>query len=66
MKKWVLTIGIGIVAVILLGAILYFLNGSLEMMPTEEQIEKGRIAAAVVIVIDLIIGTIILRRIQNR
>lgn len=51
MKKIVLNIGIIISTFMIVVGILYFFNGSLEMVPTEEQIEKARICSVMLIVI---------------
>ena len=54
MKKLVLNILIVFVSLILLISIIYYFNGSLEMYPTEEQIEKVKIVSAVIGIISLI------------
>ena len=51
MKNIVLNIGIIIFTFMIVVGILYFFNGSLEMVPTEEQIEKVRISSVMLIVI---------------
>ena len=54
MKKWFLHILIVFVSLILLVSIISYFNGSLEMYPTEEQIEKVRIVSVVIGITSLI------------
>ena len=54
MKKRILNILIAIISLILLISIVSYFNGSLEMYPTEEQIEKVRIVPVVIGIISLI------------
>ena len=54
MKKLILNILILFISLILLISIIYYFNGSLEMYPTEEQIEKVKIVSAVIGIISLI------------
>ena len=61
MKKVILKIGIIITTMIMLLGILYFINGSFEMYPTEEQIEKARIGAVVIIMISCIVDMVLIR-----
>ena len=61
MKKWILNILIIIVSLILLISIVSYFNGSLEMYPTEEQIEKVRIISVVIGIISLISDMFLIR-----
>lgn len=45
MKKIIINIALFIVSVLAILALCYFVNGSLEMYPTEEQQEKIRIVS---------------------
>ena len=60
MKNIVLNIGIIIFTFMIVVGILYFLNGSFEMVPTEEQIEKARICSVMLIVIGVISDVILI------
>ena len=53
MKKVLLNILIGVVAIALIIFIIWFFNGSLEMYPTQEQQEKTRIITGIGIFISL-------------
>lgn len=61
MKKVLIDILIVVFAIVIIGAVVMFLNGSLEEFPTEEQIEKVRISASVVGVIGLLIEFFLVR-----
>lgn len=54
MKKVICNILLVIVSMIAVSALFYFVNGSLEMYPTEEQQEKVRFASMAVFLICLI------------
>ena len=54
MKKWILNILIAFISLILLISIVSYFNGSLEMYPTDEQLEKVRIVSVVIGIISLI------------
>ena len=60
MKNIVLNIGIIIFTSMIVVGILYFFNGSLEMVPTEEQIEKARICSVMLIIIGVISDVILI------
>lgn len=53
--KMILNIAIALVTVIALTGVFFYFNGSLEMYPTEEQIEKVKIASAVITLVSLAI-----------
>ena len=61
MKKVVLNILIVVFALLVIGSVFAFINGSLEMYPTEEQIEKSRIAAAAFGIITLSVEVFLIR-----
>lgn len=61
MKKVILNIGIIIATIVTLLGVLYFFNGSLEMYPTEEQIEKAKIGASVIIMVGLVADIVLIR-----
>lgn len=61
MKKILLNILIYITNFILLISIFYLFNGSMEMYPTIEQLEKVRITSLVVIIICLVIDVILFK-----
>lgn len=58
--KIVLDFGIFVVAVVFLMSICYFIHGSFEWFPTEEQMEKARIAAAFLGTLCLTVGALLL------
>jgi len=61
MKKILLNIIIFITNFIILLSIFYLFNGSMEMYPTIEQLEKVRITSLVVIIICLVIDVILFK-----
>ena len=61
MKRVALDILIIVLALIVIGSALVFKNGSLEMYPTEEQIEKARIVATVVGIISIFLEIFLIR-----
>lgn len=61
MKKAILKIGIAATTIILFLGIVYFFNGSLEMYPTQEQMEKAKTGAIVIIFFSLVIDIFLIR-----
>jgi len=61
MKKILLNIVIYITNFIILISMFYLFNGSMEMYPTIEQLEKVRITSLVVIIICLVIDVILFK-----
>lgn len=61
MKKILLNIVIYITNFIILISMFYLFNGSMEMYPTIEQLEKVRITSLIVIIICLIIDAILFK-----
>ncbi|ETP71776.1 hypothetical protein UYO_2243 [Lachnospiraceae bacterium JC7] len=65
MKKLIFQIVFVIATIVALGGLYLIFNGSLEMFPTEEQIEKTRIAGWIIflagVFIDGIIGRTLIR-----
>ncbi len=64
MKKIIINIALFIVSVLAILALCYFVNGSLEMYPTEEQQEKIRIVSMAIFVFCIFVdcGLVMLRR----
>ena len=61
MKKILLNIVIYITNFIILISMFYLFNGSMEMYPTIEQLEKVRITSLIVIIICLVIDAILFK-----
>lgn len=61
MKKILLNIVICITNFIILLSIFYLFNGSMEMYPTIEQLEKVKITSLVVIIICLVIDVVLFK-----
>ena len=61
MKKILLNIVIYINNFIILLSIFYLFNGSMEMYPTIEQLEKVRIIALIVVIICLVIDVVLFK-----
>ena len=61
MKKILLNIVIYITNFIILISIFYLFNGSMEMYPTIEQLEKVRITSLIVIIICLVIDVVLFK-----
>ena len=61
MKKILLNIVIYINNFIILLSIFYLFNGSMEMYPTIEQLEKVRITSLIVIIICLVIDAVLFK-----
>lgn len=61
MKRWMLNIGIVLVTLLLIAAVFLFINGSLEMYPTSEQIEKSRIASSIIGIICFAVDGILIK-----
>ncbi len=55
-----------VVAIIIVMDVFLFISGSLEVFPTSEQIEKGRIVYGLLFVLLIIVETFILTRILRR
>ena len=64
----ILIVAIIVVSIIAVLALLYFVHGSLEMFPTEEQQEAERIVMMFIFVICMIIdcGLIVLKKVLGR
>ena len=60
MKKWICNILILIITLIVIGCITLAIIGSLEMFPTEEQMEKARLVYSMLTVIFLIIDIMLI------
>lgn len=65
MKKMVLKIVFVIVTIVALCGLYLIINGSLEMFPTEEQIEKTRITGWIIMLMGVFIDGIICKGICN-
>lgn len=61
MKKNLLNIVIYITNFIILISMFYLFNGSMEMYPTIEQLEKVRITSLIVIIICLVIDAVLFK-----
>ena len=61
MKKNLLNIVIYITNFIILISMFYLFNGSMEMYPTIEQLEKVRITSLIVIIICLVIDVVLFK-----
>ena len=61
MKKILLNIVIYITNFIILISMVYLFNGSMEMYPTIEQLEKVRITSLIVIIICLVIDAVLFK-----
>lgn len=62
MKRVFLDLGIVLISIMILMEIFYFFNGSLEAYPTEEQNEKVKIVAFIIMLISFIIDMILVRK----
>ncbi len=60
MKKWIFNILILIITLIVIVCITLAITGSLEMFPTEEQMEKARLVYSMLTVIFLIIDIMLI------
>lgn len=60
MKKWIFNILILIITLIVIGCITLAIKGSSEMFPTEEQMEKARLAYSMLTVIFFIIDIVVI------
>ncbi len=58
--KIVLDFGIFVVAVVFLMSVYYFIHGSFEWVPTQEQMEKAKITAAFLGTLCLTVGAFLL------
>ncbi|GEM_PF-5296679 len=50
-KHWMINVSFVIVGIFFIASIFYFSQGSLEMFPTEEQPEKARLGALLLMII---------------
>ena len=60
MKKHILRIVFAIATVVALLGLYFLINGSLEMVPTQEQMEKARIAGGMLLLLGIIVDGVVL------